>query len=757
LYWPPVGYCARAELQRWDASRPYRSRDENNVAVTSLGLILGINCAGLVCAALLARWVLGRDAGSSEMRRVAGAVRRAMRALLWQEFRLVALGLAVLTVAVAALHGTVVPAGATLGALEAAFWTVAGLAVGAASGCLAAYAAAELALGATLRTLAALRASTDRAVAIAVRAGGAAGLLVEATSVIGVCALMAVPFAINGGFSLASAQAAPLALGLANLLPSYGLGAATAALVVHQGSSVYRCAGRLSAELAGDCRAGLAQDDPRNPAIVAELVGEQLGGAASRAVDLFLSATVANIAAGIVGAALYFTNHERLPALLGLAAFPAAVRAFGIIASGCGVLVVRSDELQPPARALWRGQATASTVALGGLLGAAVWLAGEVRWGALVAAGAVGIAAPIAAAHAMRLRLDRRFAPMRELLESLRHTSPSAATQGLAVGLQATAVPMLVMSIAGVVAWQLGSATGLPGGGIITTLTALMAMLASGPYLLATSTFGPIAESARAVAAMGASAGAAELQRRTQRLHDAGLAASTVAHTYLSIVGTLAALLAALALSLLATVHDSNCAGLVDIGKPAVLWSGALGAAAVLLYAGSVARTALRGTRGVAAEIERQLRGFPRSGGVPQLPRDYTPSYRGCIDSAARAALHRLPAATATVLLAPVGLALALLLLSGSMHAPLAREALASFVSVAAVVALAAALTADPTQAALSATRRVDATHTDPATLAAAASANTLAGVMGYCVGPAAHLLVRATAIVALAVAPFLI
>jgi K(+)-stimulated pyrophosphate-energized sodium pump len=215
------------------------------------------------------------------------------------------------------------------------------------------------------------------------------------------------------------------------------------------------------------------------------------------------------------------------------------------------------------------------------------------------------------------------------------------------------------------------------------------------------------------------------------------------------LAGGSAALLGAAALPLVAG-HAGDAAAL-DVTHPAVAWSGALGAAAVLAYAGGIARAASRGARGIALEVERQLRARPE--GVAH----FTPSYRACTELAEKSALERLLAPAVLALLLPLVLGVGLRLLYRASHPGLSAQALAAFVFVSVVTGLGTALAADGARVTLAAARRsVRPGGTGPTSLAAL-SGDALAGVLGNACGPAAHLLVKGAAITALVVAPLLI
>jgi K(+)-stimulated pyrophosphate-energized sodium pump len=723
--------------------------------VTELGLILGINLAGLCFAALLARWLLARDAGTAEMRRLTSAVERATTAFLRGEYRFVAIVAAGLATLVFALHGHLARPGSLVTPLEAGFWTALALLLGAAAVCVTALVGAELAARGSVRTVAGARLSLDRALSIAVRAGGVAGLVAETLSVLSLSALFVLVFAMKGGLHLAAPQAADLALQVALLLPGFGLGAAAAALVLQRGGATFHVSGDVGGDLAGERDAGLDHDDTRNPAIVADLVGDYVGLAATRTIDLFLSATAANVTVIVVGACIYQEHHAELAGVTALIGLPLVVRAFGVIASGFGVMVVRSDEQRNPAAGLWRGHFTTAVVALGGLFGATIWLLGAHYWARFFAAGALGLVAVSLSAHATRYRVERRFAPLREVLDALRVGDAATVAQGLAAGLGSVALPALLIGGAMTGAWELGVSSGLQSGGVIGALTALMAMLASGPFVLAVAAFGSITDNAQGVAAMNAAVTHGETQRRASRLDDAGFAGAAMAQTYLIVVGCLSALLAAAALPLMAQ-RLSVWAAPSEIAKPVIVWSGALGAVAVLGYAGSVVRAAMRGARGVALEVERQLRGFPRERGLAIVPRDYTPSYRSLIDLVSKSALERLLWPSTAALLLPVAIGIVLSVAYRHAAPGVAAEALTAFVIAGAVTALGAALAIDGARATLGAARRAAGPRGGTSDFGASLSGDAFADLLGNAAAPAAELIVKAAALTSLALLPFL-
>jgi len=722
--------------------------------VTELGLLIALHTSALVFALALPRWLAGREALGAELHRLSSALTRAADAFLTQELKLTALLVGVLSPLAFALYATLLAPGSGLGSLETGFWAAVGLAFGALSTWLVARAGARLAVRASFSTLAAAQQSMDRALVVSVRSGGAVALMVESVGLIGIALVFGLLFAMKGGFRLPPSEAIALGRAIALLLPSYALGVAAAALLIQRGGATYHAAGDVGADLAGERDAGLEHDDARNPAVIADLVGDHVGKAAGRAVDTLLSATASNVTALILGVVVVDAARGRgAAAALALGAFPLVARAFGVVATAFGVMVVRTDDQGSPTAALWRGQLATGVISLSGVLGAALWLVGESGYLRLFWSGLLGLAAASIAAHVARLQIDRRVGPLKEVIETQRVADAGAVTLGVSTGLAAAAAPLVVLGTATAGAWIIGASTRLPAGGQLGALTALMTLSASGPFLLALGTFAPVVDGARGISGM--TSPAEETQRRAARLDETGFSASAAAQTYLIVMSGLSAALAASALPTL-FARRSELGGSSDLLSPIVAMSGALGLGAVLAYAGSAARAGTRGARGVAQEVERQLRGFPREKGRPQVPADYTPSYRACVELTARAAQRELVLPVALGLAAPAALGVALRLSFHALDRAVPAQALAAFVIVAALTGMALALAIEGTKNVLAAARRAARRNAPSGGFEAALAGDAIADVLGNAAGPAAQLLIKAIAVVALVIAPFL-
>jgi Na+/H+-translocating membrane pyrophosphatase len=275
-----------------------------------------------------------------------------------------------------------------------------------------------------------------------------------------------------------------------------------------------------------------------------------------------------------------------------------------------------------------------------------------------------------------------------------------------------------------------------------------LAALSVAPFVSSVATFGTVSDGARGTLAM--INGDADAKRRVARLDDAGFLGGAVARRYAASSAASAALLVAWAIALQArpTAATPGLAG----SSAALIWCGAIGAAVVLSYAGAVSRAAVRAARDVSAEVERQLRGFPREHGVAQVPLDYTPSYKSCVELTTTVALRHALWPVALGVGAPLALGGLLWLAFRELSPDLAPRGLSLFVAFAALTALCVALAFDALRATLGSVRRVNRGR-DHGT---AISADAVSDVFGNAAAPALLLAAEAAAAAALILTPFL-
>jgi len=281
-----------------------------------LWLAMGVGVLALLAAFLLARSVIAHDTGTPEMQVISNAIREGAEAFLKRQYRTIGI-LAVVLAVVLFVGYHLAPRTAPF-----ALKTVVSFLVGATCSGLAGFTGMYVSIRANIRTASAARSSLNRALQMALRGGAVTGLVVVALSLLGVGAL----FLFFGG--LEHPQAVPYQL------VGFGFGASLVALFAQLGGGIYTKAADVGADLVGKVEAGIPEDDPRNPAVIADLVGDNVGDCAGRGADIFESTAAENVGAMILGAALY-----PVFGIKGIL-FPLMVHAINLVASIIGVAVV---------------------------------------------------------------------------------------------------------------------------------------------------------------------------------------------------------------------------------------------------------------------------------------------------------------------------------------------------------------------------------------------------------------------------------
>jgi K(+)-stimulated pyrophosphate-energized sodium pump len=675
------------------------------------------------------------------------AATRASESFLWRETKYTALAVATFIALLVGTHALFLVRKVIGQSFDAVLWTAFAMLLGAAATSCVAYVTTQMGLRASLRTLRAAHLNVAQATAVAVRGAGSAALVAEGLGAAAVASLLGLSYLLGGGGAITSPdRAAELLERATTVLPGLCLGSVTAASVFGLGGANYH----VSAEVGGLSAAGLEKTDSRNPSIVADLVGDHVGLGARCAVDMFAAVTLANVTAVLLGVAAFRVDGGASGAhAWSLVTLPLVVRGVGVIASLLGLVAARSGEHERAANALWRGQATTAAVVLGGLCGASFWLVGGAGFQWLVLAGAVGILAGLSIAQLARLGVNRREKAVQEVLEATRSGAAVAIARSLAHGQAGVFAPIAILGASLTAAFHLGARTSLGEGGLLGVATALACVVAMSPYMLAVALFGPIVGGATTVTALDPDDGAADTRRRSALLDDAAFEGGTGARSFFIVLGSAASLVAGLSIPLASGSRAESRASILD---PAIVLSGLLGATVVATLCGHALLAASRAGRAVAQEVDRQLRGFPREGGVAVIPEGYTPSYRAVVELASKLSLRGVILPTLAGVAAPAALCFALRLLYTSSG--LAAEGLTSFVVLAAVTGLGTALANDGSRGVLRAAQRVNRAR--GAGSEATLEGHALSSFFGEITGPAAHLFVKTAAATALVIAPLL-
>lgn len=647
--------------------------------MTQLALLLALSLIGSVLSFGFGRLEVRRVAISSTLQRAEGAIERAALGF----WRVGALrGLLLLTAPAVGLagFGLLGEARAGVSGLGRAAFLLLALVLGAASCLLQARVTLSLGARGAAAAASSVAKSSARALRPLIRAAAAGAIFGESLGLLGVSAAFAALYAVRGGFA-GAADGGHLASEVVRLLPAFALGAAVMALALARLGGVSAAAAQVGSAHSSSPSAGLAPADARDPALLAELVGQLAGEVLPRALLTYVVGTGATVSLALLAVAASPTAAALSGLVLAL-----LIRAFGAIASLCGVFATRSSDDEAPLRALWRGQLSAFLVASFGLGAALFWLQKD-KLGPLFASGELGLAQGALLAFLSWLPLRRRAA-LRELQEVRAASSAAAIARGASAGLSSLWPLLTVPALLLAAAEKLAGLAPTP----LLLATFVASALALAPLSLAFGGFGALVTHSRGIAAL------ARLELESGRpgtsgLDDAVALADRAGATHAALGLGFSLLLGLLALSGGAPPSTPS-----SVGIP--LLATFLGVTLVLLFGAWATRSAVVTGRLVGSEVERQLHEpLRKSSGA--LPNDFAPSYKACLEALLSAA-RALPVLDALgLLLAPFVLAALL----RELKAPLA-PALLGFGLSALLTGIVVSLSGRATRAALAEQRK---------------------------------------------------
>ncbi|CAB4589543.1 unannotated protein [freshwater metagenome] len=447
----------------------------------------------------LVKKVLSESQGSPKMIEIAKAIQEGALAYLKRQFKTIAVILIPLAVIVFVTSTKILKPDDTIALSrgEAGLWRTVAFILGCAASGLTGYIGMTLATKGNVRTAAAaLSNSMPRALTVAFRTGGVAGMFTVGLGLLGATAIIMV-------FQNTSSV----------ILVGFGFGGSLLALFLRVGGGIFTKAADVGADLVGKVEAGIPEDDPRNPATIADNVGDNVGDCAGMAADLFESYEVTLVASIILGVAAF--NSVGLNPALGLV-FPLAARAIGVIASIAGVFAVKAKEGETDAlKPINRGFLVAGVLTLVGTLALAlayvgndkgimddegkVVLLGGVGW-RVFGAVAVGLILAQLVSRLTEYYTSTHYRPVKEIAESSETGPATVVLSGTASGLESSVYAVVAIAVA------IGVAIGLGGGNLTFSfyLVALcgMGMLATTGVIVSEDTFGPVSDNAAGIAEM---------------------------------------------------------------------------------------------------------------------------------------------------------------------------------------------------------------------------------------------------------------
>ncbi|KYF74335.1 pyrophosphatase, partial [Sorangium cellulosum] len=552
------------------------------------------------------------------------------------------------------------------------------------------------------------------------------------------------------------------------VIAGYPLGASFAALMAQLGGGTFSKAADVGADLAG-AEVGLDEDDLQNPATIVDLAGDMVGDCAGRAAGVFASTVTENAGAMVVGAML-FRNNAGLPSALAVVLFPLVSRAFGLIATLFGVMVVKTDDREDAFNALVRGLYVTAILHAVGIAGAAKWLLGA-HWVVFFACGVLGIVTGVCVLHVTQYYTEQRHRPVRELAEAARSGSAMAVLRGLAIGLESSVLPLLVVVGATFGSYLLGARSGLAGGGLFGTAVATMGMLGTAGYVLAMDAFGPIVDNAGGIVAVTVARERPDVRGRTLVLDAVGNTTKALTKAYTAGVAALASLLLVAgyldesrrrALTLSAPSSGETASMVVRLDHPEVYLGALVGILLVFWLAGRCIRNVLQAGRRVLDEVRRQARARP-----PGFVGDHEP----CVEMVSQAALRHMIAPALVSAAVPVVVGLALRFARTEDNPLVAADSVAALIMAGTVAGVLGSLFLGNTGAIWDNARQYIATgahggrylvdetgaRADNPTYGAAVVGDTIGDPLKDVAGPAIHVLIKMLPAVTIVFLPFFI
>lgn len=552
----------------------------------------------LIFTVFLRSWVLRQDPGSEDMQEVSHAIELGSMAFLRREYTALVAFVVVVAVIIA-IAGFLTPREIVRPETAIAF------VCGAATSGLAGYIGMRTATKANVRTTNAAKHSTGSALRVAFSGGATMGMTVVGLGLLG----LGLIYGLFGDIKDATS------FGVVN---GFAFGASSIALFARVGGGIYTKAADIGADIVGKVEAGIPEDDPRNPAVIADNVGDNVGDVAGMGADLFESFVGSIVAAMAVGAMLPDPSKAEAGIVV-----PLLISAVGVFASMLSIVVVRNSRTDP-----------ATSLRLGSLISSVLTLAGSLVVIKLSTGGyglflpvVSGIVAGYAIGLLSELYTSSDYESVRKIAESSRTGAATNVIEGLAIGMKSSAIPVLLVAVAILISYKFGDASGF--GGLYGVALSAVGMLSTTSMTVAVDAYGPIADNA---------GGIAQMTNQPEEVRQTTDALDSLGNTTAALGKGLAIGSAALtALALFSAFSQAAGLTIIDLMRPEVIAGLFLGGMLPFLFSSltmeAVGVTALH----MVDEVRRQFREI-----AGLVEGKALPDYARCVDIATLGALRQM-------------------------------------------------------------------------------------------------------------------
>ena len=575
--------------------------------ITYLAAVGGV--IALIYAVILALRISKKDSGTERMKEIASSINEGAKAFLFSEYK-------ILIVFVAVIFAIITVVGIVTGNDTLNWKTALAFLCGAVLSTVAGYCGMSVATKANVRTANAARnKGLNGALSVAFSGGAVMGMCVSGLGLLGVCLI----YALTGDD---------------NILFGFSLGASSIALFARVGGGIYTKAADVGADLVGKVEAGIPEDDPRNPATIADNVGDNVGDVAGMGADLFESYAGSLISAISLGVIAFSGS-----ASWKYAVFPCVLSAIGLISSIIGTFFVRGKDGKNPQKALNTGSYVASALVIISSVLLSYFMLGSFRFAIAIIAGLI---VGLIIGTITEMYTSEKYPFVKKIAKQSETGSATTIISGIAVGMQSTLIPIILIGIGIFVAYFVTNGTGEAGtSGIYGIALAAVGMLSTTGITVAVDAYGPIADNAGGIAEMS------ELPEEVREITDS---LDAVGNTTAAIGKGFAIGSAALtALALFFTFAQKVGVTAINIMDYKVVIGLLIGGMLPFLFSSLTMDSVSKAAQKMIEEVRRQFKTIP---GI--LEGKSKPDYKNCVAISTTASLHQMILPGVLAVISPV-------------------------------------------------------------------------------------------------------